>query len=64
MAWRRAVEEAKTRGLTVSLDVNYRAKLWSPSDARDTLTGLMPFVDLLICPAGDAHDRVPEQRIA
>src|SRR5262249_52972077 len=52
----RAVEEAKSRKLTVSLDVNFRAKLWSAAQARRTLTSLLPYVDLLICPSGDASE--------
>src|SRR5919199_949193 len=29
-----AAEEARERGVRVSLDVNYRSKLWSPQEAR------------------------------
>jgi 2-dehydro-3-deoxygluconokinase len=50
----RAVKEANSRGLTVSLDVNYRSKLWSTTKARETLSTLMPQVNLLFCPLGDA----------
>jgi 2-dehydro-3-deoxygluconokinase len=50
----RAMEEAKRRGRTVSLDVNYRARLWPAELARETLAPLLADVDLLICPLGDA----------
>jgi 2-dehydro-3-deoxygluconokinase len=50
----RALAEARRRGLTVSFDVNYRARLWSAAAARAALTPLLAEVDLLICPAADA----------
>lgn len=50
----RAVQEAKARGLTISFDVNYRARLWPPELARETLLPLIRDVDLLICPLADA----------
>jgi len=50
----RAILEAKKRGLTVSFDVNYRQKLWSPSLAATALSPLLTSVDLLICPLADA----------
>jgi 2-dehydro-3-deoxygluconokinase len=50
----RAAKEARRRNLTVSLDVNHRSKLWAADKARITLSRLMPMVDLLICPSGDA----------
>jgi len=49
---RRAVEYAAARGaaegLTVSLDVNYRAKLWSRDEARAVLTPLARHATVLI----------------
>ncbi len=49
---RRAVEYAAARGaaegLTVSLDVNYRAKLWSRDEARAVLTPLARHAAVLI----------------
>jgi 2-dehydro-3-deoxygluconokinase len=49
-----AVKDARARGLTISLDVNYRAKLWSADQARDTLAPIIRGVDLLLCTLGDA----------
>lgn len=45
---REALEAARRAGATVSLDLNYRAKLWSPADAQQTMRPLMGFVDLVI----------------
>lgn len=39
---------AKKHGLTVSCDLNYRRKLWSPEKARQIMTDLMQYVDVLI----------------
>jgi 2-dehydro-3-deoxygluconokinase len=43
-----ACAAAKRHGLTVSCDLNYRRKLWSPDKARQTMTRLMQHVDVLI----------------
>jgi len=45
---REACEAARRHGLTISCDLNYRRKLWAPEKAREVMTGLMPFVDVLI----------------
>jgi 2-dehydro-3-deoxygluconokinase len=42
-----ACAAAHRLGLTVSLDLNFRRKLWSPDKAREVLTGLMPYVSVL-----------------
>lgn len=49
-----AVARAKARGRTVSLDVNYRAKLWSPEAAAAALVPLIPQADVLFCARDDA----------
>jgi 2-dehydro-3-deoxygluconokinase len=42
-----AVRSAKDKGLTVSCDLNYRAKLWRyGKTAAEIMTGLMPYVDI------------------
>jgi 2-dehydro-3-deoxygluconokinase len=38
---------AKKKGLTVSCDLNFRRKLWSPEKAREVMTDLMQYVDVL-----------------
>jgi len=45
---REALQAAKQAGLTVSYDLNYRGKLWSPEKAQAVQEPLMPFVDVLI----------------
>lgn len=47
-ATREALEAAKKAGLTVSYDLNYRGKLWSPDKAETVQEPLMEFVDVLI----------------
>jgi len=43
-----AVACAADRGVTVSLDVNYRSRLWSRREATATLTALVQHVDILV----------------
>jgi 2-dehydro-3-deoxygluconokinase len=43
-----ACAAAKKAGLTVSCDLNYRRKLWPPEKAREVMTDLMQYVDMLI----------------
>ena len=45
---REACEAARKHGLTVSCDLNYRRKLWTPEKARTVMTELMKYVDVLI----------------
>jgi len=45
---REGLEQAKKRGITVSMDLNYRKKLWSEEKAQEVITDLMPYVDILI----------------
>ena len=48
------MKAAKAKGLTVSFDPNYRAKLWSEEKASAVLTPLMDYVTLLFAAPGDA----------
>lgn len=50
-----ACQTAKQMGLTVSCDLNYRKKLWSKDKAQRVMTGLMAYVDVLICNEEDAE---------
>ena len=44
-----AVTLAREKGLTVSYDLNYRAKVWKCDKiAREGMSNLMPYVDILI----------------
>lgn len=49
-----AVETARARGVTVSLDVNYRAKLWSRFDAAPVLRDLATRADLVFAGPAEA----------
>ena len=43
-----ALAAAKTASLTISYDVNFRAKLWSPEQARKAQEPLLRYADVLI----------------
>jgi 2-dehydro-3-deoxygluconokinase len=45
---REALQAAKATGATVSYDLNYRGKLWTPEKAQAVQEPLMEFVDVLI----------------
>ena len=51
-----ACRVAKAKGVTISCDLNYRKKLWTRDEARETMTKLMPYVDVCISNEEDAHD--------
>jgi 2-dehydro-3-deoxygluconokinase len=51
----RAIEEAAAAGVAVSLDVNYRANLWSPAEAERCLDKLLPRLQCLFVGAEDAR---------
>jgi len=44
---RQGLEVAKKRGITVSADLNYRKMLWSEDKAKEVMSGLMEYVDVL-----------------
>ncbi len=50
-----ALRAAKAAGCKVSLDLNYRAKLWRPEEANQTLLPMMDLVDILITTKGDTR---------
>jgi 2-dehydro-3-deoxygluconokinase len=49
-----AIERARTAGVTVSFDVNYRAKLWDAGVAGAKLRPLIADADILFCKSADA----------
>jgi 2-dehydro-3-deoxygluconokinase len=51
----RAVEVARQTGRQVSVDVNYRAQLASPSQAREWFTPLLNAADVISCSRRDAR---------
>lgn len=50
-----ALIAAKKHGVTVSVDLNYRKKLWTPKEAKETMTKLMKYVDVCIGNEEDAE---------
>ena len=67
-ATRRAMELARAHRCLVSLDVNYRARLWDTEAARALLAALVPQVDVLVASADElslclgADDAPPRRR--
>lgn len=51
-----ACRVAKTKGITISCDLNYRKKLWSREKARKVMTELCKYVDVCIANEEDAAD--------
>lgn len=51
-----ALKICRKKEITVSCDLNYRAKLWSRKLANETMSKLMPYVDVLIANEEDAKD--------
>ncbi|MEP6594580.1 MAG: sugar kinase [Ginsengibacter sp.] len=49
-----ALKAAKAKGITTSIDLNYRKKLWSKEKAREVMTGLCKYVDVCIGNEEDA----------
>ncbi|MCW3125090.1 MAG: sugar kinase [Bacteroidetes bacterium] len=42
------LKAAKKKGITTSIDINYRKKLWSKEEAQEVLTDLCQYVDVCI----------------
>ena len=49
-----ALKAAKAKGITTSIDLNYRKKLWTKEKAREVMTKLCQFVDVCIGNEEDA----------
>jgi 2-dehydro-3-deoxygluconokinase len=52
---REALQAARAAGLRTSIDLNYRAKLWSPAEAGRCMGELMPLCDVLVTTEEDAE---------
>jgi len=52
---RAALKAAREQGVTVSCDLNFRKKLWSPEEAQATMRPLMEFVDVCIANEEDTQ---------
>jgi 2-dehydro-3-deoxygluconokinase len=51
----RFVAQARAQGARLCIDVNYRAQLWSPADARGALEPLLRQAELVVCARADAE---------
>ena len=58
-----AAQKAKAAGLSVSIDLNFRKKLWSWDSsksthqlAQETMRGILPSIDLVVANEEDCHD--------
>jgi 2-dehydro-3-deoxygluconokinase len=51
-----ACKVARTKGITISCDINYRSKLWTKAQAKETMTKLMRYVDVCIGNEEDAEN--------
>ena len=49
-----ALKAAKAKGITTSIDLNYRTKLWTKEKAREVMTRLCQYVDVCIGNEEDA----------
>lgn len=43
-----AVKEAKRQGVTISMDLNYRKKLWDEDEALESMKEILPYVDVCL----------------
>lgn len=43
-----ACQKAKEKGITISCDLNYRSKMWSPKKAEEVMDKILPYVDVFI----------------
>lgn len=53
---KQACISAKSKGITVSCDLNYRGKLWTRAEARRVMSILCQYVDVCIANEEDAKD--------
>ena len=53
---RQACKTARAKGVKVSCDLNYRGKLWTRAQARESMTDLCQYVDVCIANEEDAKD--------
>lgn len=51
-----ACEAAKSKGIKISCDLNYRGKLWTRDEARKAMTELCKYIDVCIANEEDAKD--------
>ena len=49
-----ACKAAKEKGITISCDLNYRKNLWTTDEANETMSKIVPYVDVCIANEEDA----------
>jgi 2-dehydro-3-deoxygluconokinase len=54
MEMKRAITVCRERNIPVSIDLNYRSKLWTTFEAGRVMSGLLPLATLLIASESDA----------
>ncbi len=52
---------AQQAGTTTAFDLNYRSKLWTPTEARETYESLFGDVDILVAAERDVHNVLDRQ---
>lgn len=52
----KACQVAKSKGVKISCDLNYRGKLWTREQAKESMTKLCKYVDVCIANEEDAKD--------
>ncbi len=50
-----ALKAAQSAGVKVSIDLNYRSKLWSQQEAKECMTRLMDYTDILVTTEEDTE---------
>ena len=51
-----ACKAAKAKGITISCDLNYRKKLWTREKAKEVMSELVKYVDVMIANEEDSKD--------
>ncbi|MBQ0039572.1 MAG: sugar kinase, partial [Treponema sp.] len=51
-----ACRKAREKGVPVSIDLNYRSKLWTKEQAKETMEKIAPYADVCVANEEDAKD--------
>ncbi|CAG0955906.1 partial 2-dehydro-3-deoxygluconokinase, partial [Gammaproteobacteria bacterium] len=50
-----AIRRARAKHIAISFDLNYRRRVWTPAQARESLLPILKDVTILFCSRGDAR---------
>jgi 2-dehydro-3-deoxygluconokinase len=50
-----AIQRARAKNIAISFDVNYRQRIWTPTQARQAIAPLLEHIAILFCSRGDAR---------